>query len=197
MKLVILLFLIQSPMFAHHFKGLPHYGYFDNYPQIPQMEFLGQSGNYEISLVIYDFQGINLEDAQHPEEVRLYSVVYDLKNNTVYTGPAKVQILDRGKILEEKIQENAEEESIYQINRKLDDKGEYSLRLILQEDNNFEVVVPFILESQKTHWGKWISLSLMILLLLTAIGARKKRITMDRKENLSAKTKGAVERNAR
>lgn len=189
MKLLIALIIFQGNLFAHHFKGLPHYGYFENYPQIPQTEFLGQSGKYEISLVIYDFQGINLEDAQHPEEVRLYSVVYDLKKNTVYTGAARVQLYDGDRLLEEKLQLKAEEESIYQINRKLDDVGNYSLKLVLQEDNNFEIVVPFVLESQKTHWGKWISLSLMLLLFLTAIGARKKRVTMDRKELLMAQNK--------
>ncbi|MCO4781544.1 MAG: hypothetical protein KC646_04415 [Candidatus Cloacimonetes bacterium] len=189
MKLLILLLIVQTQSFCHHFKGLPHYGYFENYPQIPQTEFLGQSGKYEISLVIYDFQGINLEDAQHPEEVRLYSVVYDLKENTVYKGPAKVQILDGGRLLEEKIQPQAEEESIYQINRKLDDLGDYSLRLILQDDNNYQIDVPFVLESQKTHWGKWISIALLLLLILTAIGARKKRVTMDRKEKLLAQSK--------
>ena len=40
---------------AHHFKGLPHYNYFENYPQVPEEEFLGDAGNYEVSLVLYDF----------------------------------------------------------------------------------------------------------------------------------------------
>ncbi|PCJ18563.1 MAG: hypothetical protein COB02_10515 [Candidatus Cloacimonadota bacterium] len=184
MKLLLILLISQTLLFAHHFKGLPHYGYFENYPQIPQTEFLGQDGKYEISLVIYDFQGINLQDAQYPGEARLYSVVYDLKNNSVYKGAAKVQIFDGDTMLEEKYQPQAEEESIYQINRKLNSEGDYSLKLVLVDDNNFEVRVPFILESQKTHWGKWVSFVLFLLLFMTAIGARKKRVTMDRKEKL-------------
>ena len=39
-----------SPAFGHHFKGLPHFSYFENYPQVPQDEFLAQAGNYECSL---------------------------------------------------------------------------------------------------------------------------------------------------
>ncbi len=41
--LVLLLSIALAPatVSAHHFKGLPHYSYFENYPQIPQDEFVG------------------------------------------------------------------------------------------------------------------------------------------------------------
>ncbi len=53
MFFIVLLLLWAPPLAAHHFKGLPHFNYFENYPQIPQDEFLGQFGDYECSLVIY------------------------------------------------------------------------------------------------------------------------------------------------
>ena len=33
---------------AHHFKGMPHFAYFENYPQAPQDEYLAQAGEYEM-----------------------------------------------------------------------------------------------------------------------------------------------------
>ncbi len=43
-------FLATGVSTAHHFKGLPHYNYFENYPQVPEEEFIGEVGDYEVSL---------------------------------------------------------------------------------------------------------------------------------------------------
>jgi hypothetical protein len=37
--------MVVLPLHAHHFKGLPHYNYVENYPQTPEEEILGQSGD--------------------------------------------------------------------------------------------------------------------------------------------------------
>jgi len=38
------------------------------------------------------------------------------------------------------------------------------------------------LSSQQTHWGRWIGLLLLVLMTITAVGARKARLNVDRKE---------------
>ncbi|MBT3783723.1 hypothetical protein HOF92_02030 [bacterium] len=172
-------------LYAHHFKGLPHYGYFENYPQIPQEEFLAQAGKYEVSLVLYDFQGINLEMAEHPQVVRMYLVIYDLLANQAYKGKLRMEIQDRGATVVHKLQEQAQEESIYAIHRELSDKGDYSLLLTLVDEKNTQIRVPFILNSQKVHWGKWIVLSMTFFLVIAGFGARKKRLSLDRKQEIA------------
>ena len=179
------LMVLCPGLFAHHFKGLPHYGYFENYPQIPQDEFLAQAGKYEVSLVLYDFQGINLEMAEHPQEVRMYLVIYDLLANRAYQGKLRMDIQDRGVTVVHKLQEQAQEESIYAIQRELSDEGDYSLLLTLVDEKNTQIRVPFILNSQKIHWGKWIVLTMILFLIIAAFGARKKRLSLDRKQEIA------------
>ncbi len=180
--LALLLMFSASPLFAHHFKGLPHYNYFENYPQVPEEEFLGQAGNYEMSLVIYDFQGIQREHVEDPENVRLFLVIFNLLDSKAYHGELTFEILDGDQTIHSERFSRAEQENLYSIQRQLPDTGNYSIRLILHEADNLECVIPFVLSTQKTHWGRWIALGLLALVTITAIGARKARLAMDRKE---------------
>ncbi len=170
------------PLHAHHFKGLPHYNYFENYPQTPEEEFLGQSGNYEFSLVVYDFQGINKEDVETPDNVRLFLVAFDLRTGKLYNGAMTLEIRDGDKVLHSEKLESAELENLYSLHRTLPETGDYSLHLTLHDVGELKCEIPFQLSSQKIHWGRWIAVSLMISLLVAAIGARKKRLQIDRTE---------------
>jgi len=187
-RIVVLLLLAQlvsvTALHAHHFKGLPHYNYFDNYPQTPEEEFLGQSGQYEFSLVIYDFQGINKADAEMPDTVRLYLVAFNLLDDKIYKGRMTMEIRDGDKIVETKLFESAELENLYSMHRKLPEVGDFSVRLILHDEGDSECVIPFTLSSQKIHWGGWIAGSLIILFIVAAIGARKARVRLDRKDQV-------------
>lgn len=191
-----LLFLAICSMtalcWAHHFKGLPHFSYFENYPQVPQDEFLGQEGEYEFSLVIYDFQGINLDDAQQSDEARFYLIAFNLKENKVYNGPLTLQIRDREQIVYSEAFASSQEESIYALQSKLPPEGKYSLDVLFPKGETKQANIPFVLSSQKTHWGKWIAGLLVFVLIVVAIGSRKARIAQDRKENLKAKKKNAL-----
>ena len=112
-----LLFIVAYPSLvsANHFKGLPHYNYFENYPQVPEEEFLGQEGDYEFSLVAYDFQGIQKENAEQPDNVRLYLVIYNLRGNSVYKGPATLEILDGSKVVASSYHKSSELENLYSL----------------------------------------------------------------------------------
>lgn len=180
-RLLLLLSLTALPAFAHHFKGLPHFNYFENYPQVPQDEFLGQSGDFEFSLVVYDFQGIEREDTRQPNDVRLYLIAYNLRAGSVYNGPASIEILDHGKPLYSERLPSSQEESIYTTQQILPDEGKYSLRITLHDAGDLVATIPFVLSSQKVHWGKWLVGSLVGLVAVAAIGSRRARVIQDRK----------------
>ena len=174
----------SAPANAHHFKGLPHFNYFENYPQIPQEEFLGQAGNYEFSLVLYDFQGIESRDVQQPDDARLFLIAFDLLNNKVYGGPARLEVLDgTDPVLVEEV-DGPREENVYQLHGSIPPEGDYSLRVTLL-DENLTVVIPFLLTSQKVNWGTWIAAGLAFLIAVAAVGARRARVLQDRKMGAS------------
>lgn len=167
---------------AHHFKGLPHYNYFENYPQIPEEEFLGQSGKYEFSLVVYDFQGIDRSKLEAPDTVRLFLVVFNLENSAVYIGPATLDVLDGDEIIYSERQESAELENLYSMHQDLPETGDFSLRVTLHGRGDLKCEIPFTLSSQKVHWGPWVAGSLFGLIAVAAVGARRARVVQDRRE---------------
>ena len=181
--------LMSPPSRAHHFKGLPHFSYFENYPQVPQEEFLGQEGEFEFSLVIYDFQGIKKEDVQQPEDVRLFLVIFNLRENKVYNGPLTLDILDRGQSIYSENFSSSVEESIYTFQQALPPSGKYSLGITIRDGSKLRTTIPFTLSSQKIHWGKWIAGLMFGLVTIVAIGSRKARIKMDRKSNAKLRAK--------
>ena len=180
------LFFCPFENLGHHFKGLPHYNYFENYPQVPEEEFLGQVGDYELSLVVYDFQGIDRVNVADPDKVRLFLVIFNLRENRVYGGRLHFEILDREAVLFSHRFEKAELENLYSLHRELPNDGQYSIRVTLEDENGLVGEVPFYLSSQQTHWGRVIAAGLVLLVSVTAIGARRKRIQMDRRANSQA-----------
>ena len=174
--------LLPLTVMAHHFKGLPHYNYFENYPEIPEEEFLGQVADYEVSLVVYDFQGIQRDKVDDPDMVRLFLVIFNLRNNDIYGGPLTLDVLDDGKVVHTERHKSSELENLYSMHQNLPDTGNYSLRLTLHSVDDLQCTIPFKLSSQKIHWGKWVAGVLFVLIIVAAIGARKARVSMDRKE---------------
>jgi hypothetical protein len=173
--------IFVSTLHAHHYKGLPHYGYFDNYPQVPMDEFLARSGKYEFSLVVYDFQGMTKQNVEQPDDVRLFLIAYNLKENKAYKKAATIEVLNDNKVIHLEKIKKAEQESLYLIHTKLGEEGNYSINVMLNDENDLEVNIPFILSSQKINWGLWISITMLILIIIAAIGSRKARIVQDRK----------------
>ena len=179
---MLALICFANSLHGHHFKGLPHHNYFENYPQVPEEEFLAHVGDYEMSLVVYDFQGIQRERAEQPENVRLFLVIFQVIDSKVYKGELTFEILDGERSIHSQRFQKAELENLYSIHKKLPDSGDYSIRLTLHDADDLECVIPFRLSSQKIHWGLWIGLGLFVLLTVTAFGARKARLALDRKE---------------
>jgi len=182
----LLVSLLVRPAMAHHFKGLPHFSYFENYPQVPQEEYLGRIGHFETSLMIYDFQGLKKSDAVQPDDVRMYLVLFDLKNDKTYTGPLTLRVLDGESALAERKFPHSEEESLYAFTRKLPLDGDLSLEITLGDGSGLVDRLPFLLSNQRMAWGRWVSILLVSLVGFAAWGSRRMRVLQDRKENTRA-----------
>ncbi len=61
---------------AHHMSGLPHYGYSENYPQIPVTEQEQNVGGYTVSLTSIFFQGVKRELSSIPFDSQFYVHIY-------------------------------------------------------------------------------------------------------------------------
>ena len=185
-RALIVLFLVAAvapgTLWAHHFKGLPHYNYFENYPQVPEEEFLGQTAGYEFSLVVYDFQGINRDDLDEPNTVRLFLVIFELLSGYVYAGPVTLEILDGSSPVYTERMESGASENLYSIHEALPDDGDYALRITLHDSGDAQCVIPFTLSSQKKPIGLWITGVFIALIFVAAFGARKARVKQDRKD---------------
>jgi hypothetical protein len=174
------LLLLPGLASAHHFKGLPHYSYYENYPQVPEEEFIGEVGDYEVSLVVYDFQGINRDNVDDPDMVRLFMMIFNLRNNLVYGGALTLEILDGDEVAHTVRVDSAELENLYSLHQELPDTGNYSMRLTLHDEGDLQCTIPFQLSSQKINWGWWVAGGFGLLVLIGAIGARRARVRQDR-----------------
>ena len=152
-----------TPSLAHHYKGLPHYNYFDNYPQVPYLEFSRETPRYAVYMTVYNFQGLKRELVESPEVVRFYLYIYDLAADTVYKGEASFEILADGRPLHRTGPMLPEQESIYVIEHRIDVQGDLVLRAnVFSDDGSRATVdVPFMIE--KSFFQRYYVVVLIVL----------------------------------
>ncbi len=124
---------------------------------------------------------------EQPDNVRLFLVIFNLLGNSVYNGAATLEILDGKEVVASSYEETSELENLYSLHRNLPGTGNYSLRVTLHDEDDLATVIPFRLSSQKIHWGKWVGLAIIGLIAVAAVGARKKRIALDRRAGAKAR----------
>ena len=113
---------------AHHNKGLPHYGYYENYPQVPTEEHVEIQGRWEIGATIFNFQGYDLrQTSDTPNDVKIFLYLYDLENDENYTGPVDIEIRRDGEVVARYDRTEVDSESIYSTRETLPETGEYEL----------------------------------------------------------------------
>lgn len=174
-------------MNAYHFKGLPHYNYFENYPQTPEEEYHGNAGGFEFSLAVFDLQGINKEMAETPDNVRLFLLAYNSRTTKLHNGPLELSLRSGGKEVRAEKFDSADEENIYSILHELDPSKKHSLHITIPgHEIPVSCEIPFQLSSQETHWGLAVWGSLFLLITIAAIGARRSRIREDRRQAATA-----------
>ncbi len=150
LKIVLFFFILVFSFVSkgHHYKGLPHYSYFENYPQVPTMEFVGVHNGYEIFVTVYNFQGLDKAVVEDPNVIRLYSFIYHIETEKIYKGLAKFEIYSDKALRYETKWEGPEQENIFVIQKELIKQDD--LKLVSYVKNNEGKVVRIDLPFQIT-----------------------------------------------
>jgi len=151
--LAVTVLFFAPPAAAHHVAGLPHYGYAENYPQVPLTEQNAQAGEYNVSFTTVFFQGIKRELSNIPFDTQFYIYIYNRtrdkgfstagfqnpfdpdiakktpkqkRNNPSYEGKLLLTIMDTGgnKVADYSLDTPAEE-SIYRFRHYFARPGDY------------------------------------------------------------------------
>ena len=92
----IAFFALANTAQAHHIRGLPHYGYTENYPQNPTREKVVKHKHYYIYVTTYSFEGLQREKSDTPDDVQFYIYIKNMKTGQPYTGRMEVEITRKG-----------------------------------------------------------------------------------------------------
>ena len=170
--------LVPASARAHHNKGLPHYGYFENYPQVPTEEYIAVDGRWEIGATFFNFQGLDRQNADTPNDVKIFLYLYDLEADKGYGGPLSVEIRYRGTAVSRFDRLEIDEESVYSTRETLPHSGDYEL-VAFVEGVEQPVVLPFHvdLSGDGIRWGLigMITSPVLVLFSLATIGGRRRR----------------------
>lgn len=152
---------------AHHNKGLPHYGYFENYPQVPTEENVVIAGRWEFGATIFNFQGLDRASADTPNDVKFYVYLYDLERDVAYAGPLRLDVRLDGQTITRFVRERPDQETTYMSRETLPEGGDYDLVAIIEQDGErIEVALPFTIElADEIRWGLIIGLTAPVVLL--------------------------------
>jgi len=117
-----------APALAHHNKGLPHYGYFENYPQVPTEEYVLIRGRWEAGATLFNFQGMKRRSSTTPNDVRIFAYLYDLTDDVGFEGAASLDVLKDGELVDSFERLEPDEETVYRLRVTLPESGNYTLR---------------------------------------------------------------------
>lgn len=153
--LIIFTIVSTEDAFSHHYKGLPHYGYFDNYPQVPYLEFIKETPDYEVFVTVYNFQGLNLEQVESSDDVRLYLYIYDLAADKIYKNEASFEVFSHGELVYRTGKMVPEQESIFVIQKSIEKQDDLLLRVKLHKENDSPVVIEVPFQITKSFFQKY------------------------------------------
>ncbi len=162
-------FLFPLLVFSHHYKGLPHFSYFENYPQIPYLEFIKETPDYEVYVTVYNFQGLNLEQVEAPDSVRIYLYIYDIKADKVYKNPASFKIFSHNSLVHATELAPPEQENIFVIQKEISKQDDLVLTASFKDPNgkSVEITIPFqITKTFFQKFGLYIVIALFFLFVI-------------------------------
>lgn len=167
---------MSSQVSSHHYKGLPHNDYFDNYPQVPILEFIKETKDHEVFMTIYNFQGISLDNVDTPNMVRFYIYLYDLKEDKVYSRQAKFKIYSHDKLLHKTDFMSPEQENIYITHLQINEQDNLRMEVVMLDVNGEEKIVSMEFQITKSVWEKY-GVFIAIVAFFVLIGIIKKFIS--------------------
>ncbi|MCA9538071.1 MAG: hypothetical protein KC620_04250, partial [Myxococcales bacterium] len=175
---LLLIACLPAPAEAHHNKGLPHYGYFENYPQVPTEENVMVDGRWEFGATLFNFQGLDRRTADTPNDVKIYTYVYDLKAEKHYDGPLTFEVRLGGDVITRFERAAPDEEKIYVSRETLPEGGDYELWVFVPtEQGPKPMAVAFSIElADEINWTLITLLAAPVVLLFgLALLGRTKR----------------------
>ncbi|TPV93773.1 MAG: 4Fe-4S binding protein [Myxococcales bacterium FL481] len=170
---------VPSMAGAHHNKGLPHYGYYSNYPQVPFDESIVVDGRWEMGTTIFNFQGLDRRTADTPNDVKFFVYLYDLVGDTNYEGPVAFDILRNDEIVASFRRDRADEETVYSTRETLPESGEYELRATFDvggQPQRVSLTFWVDLAADEVSWGLIAAIlgPIIPLLMLAALGRSRR-----------------------
>ena len=177
---------------AHHNKGLPHYGYYENYPQVPVEEHIVVDGRWEMGATLFNFQGMDRRQATTPNDVKLFVYVYDLQLDTNYTGRVEFELVDdEGDRVGSFYRDKVDMEMIYATRETMPATGDYTLvARLLDIDGQPEVRIRFHIElsTDAVPWVLLLALTgpLAPLFVLVLLGRSRRGRSRRLKSQLKA-----------
>ncbi len=174
--LLLVALTAAGPAEAHHNKGLPHYGYFENYPQTPIEEYVVIDGPWEMGAVVFNFQGLDRRTADTPNDVKIYLYLYDDRTGSAYEGPLKVEIRSDGEVVSTFERAQVDEEAVYSTRETLPHSGDYELLArVGNEEVSLTFHVDFASDRLPLEWIAGIGGSAALLIGLASVGRRRRR----------------------
>lgn len=117
------------PSAGHHMRGQPHYGYTENYPQVPTQETRAVVGDFTVTVVSYFFQGLRRERSDTPDDVQFFINLQNSQTHQSYTEPLRIEIWRDGSRLNHFEHLCPLEEAVYRVRQAIPGPGSYELRL--------------------------------------------------------------------
>lgn len=184
--LALALVVAPSVAAAHHNKGLPHYGYYENYPQVPTDEYFAIDGRWEIGATIFNFQGYDgRRTSDTPNDVKIYLYLYDLQSGRSYSGPVDIEIRRDGEVVARFDRAEPDEESVFSTRETLPTSGAYELVALVDGE---EVELEFYVDlDDGVSWWVVVAIALPVLIVFgLALFGRRRRLKRRRKRRATA-----------
>ncbi len=160
-----LVFLAGSSFEAksHHIKGLPHYGYLENYPQTPTFELQATIAPYDIIVVTYLLEGLDKSLAATPDDAMSYVTITNKETRKPYTGRLEIEFQPKnGSSATTRFFLEPLEETVYRSRVTLS-ANSYDMTLRILDEPQRQVTIHLDLSPGSNWW--------LIASALAAIGA--------------------------
>lgn len=180
----VALLLIPAAAYGHHMRGKPHYGYAENYPQIPTRETRVRVGSYDITVVSYFFEGLRRQTSDTPDDVQFYVSLTDSRTGQSYTGPLTIEVR-RGKTrLAAFTHDRPFEEAVYRVRQSVPGPGLYDLRLVAK---GFQGSVSVEVWGDTVSWMPYAATGgVLLFVLLLFFHRRRTRAARRRKTHVAS-----------
>ena len=163
---------------AHHNKGLPHYGYLENYPQVTTEEYTRSNGTWEMGAVIFNFQGLNRRTSDTPNDVKIYFYLMNEAAEANYAGPLEITILDGETPVASYKRDKPDEETVYIGRETLPHSGTYTLRAKMLSGDTKPLTLDFYVDlaSDDFNWplAGGIGTGLILFIVLIRYGKKQR-----------------------